>query len=133
MLSGWVNAQSNIGAATVKAYLGAVLDQPLEALREACREFGSGTLDRYHNAIPSAAELAARTRFIAGILARRDGEPEADMVTYRLGEEPPAGFIALGPAEVDYGHGKINLRHMTPRQKDAVLAGGGTALSTETR
>lgn len=125
MLSGWVNTQSKITAATVKAYLQAVLDQPLDALREACREFGSGTLARDHGFPPSAAELADRTRFVAGILARCKPKPEDEMVTYRLGEEPPPGFIALGPVTVDFGHGPIDMRDMHPREKQEVIARKG--------
>jgi hypothetical protein len=47
------------------------------------------------------------------------------LISYRIGEPPPPGTVALGPIEVDFGNGRIDMRSMTPAEKETVLANKG--------
>jgi hypothetical protein len=119
---------SSITEATVNAYLAAVEDFSAEAVKLACRRFVAGDVPGQNKAFrPSAAELVEQVRiFVSAIRIRDAGKEErAQLVSYPIGGEPPPPMKALGPVEVDFGGGRINMRDMTPSQKEEILANKG--------
>lgn len=115
---------SPITDATVDAYIGAVDAYTVEAVALACRRFIAGDVPGQNKAYrPSAAELVEQVRIFANAIRFREGakEERAKLVSYRMGEEPPPPMVALGPVEVDFGQGPIDMRDMTPAEKEFVL------------
>lgn len=111
---------SPITDANVDAYLDAVEDYSAEAVALACRRYLAGDVPGQNKAFrPSAAELVEQVRlFVSAIKyqARADG-----LIAYRMGEAPPDGTVALGPVEVDFGSGRIDMRNMSPAEKAKVF------------
>jgi hypothetical protein len=118
MLAGFPSSHSSIGPETVKAYLSAVEGFELEAVESACKEFLTGALNRNHSFPPTAAELAQRSQLHDDILRPRQAQQE---IGYSIGTLPPPGFVPLGPLEVDFGEGPIDMRNMTWAEKAEVL------------
>lgn len=109
---------------TPAAYAGVVEGCSLEAVRLACDDFASGRIEgRDKRWVPSGAEFAERVRLMDVAIARRDGTalPAEPLTVYRIGAEPPAGFVPLGPLEIDHGHGRIDMRRLSHADKEFVL------------
>ncbi len=109
---------------TPAAYADAVAECSNEAVTLACEDFASGRIDgRDKRWAPSGAEFAERVRLMDMAIARRDDTalPAEPLTVYRLGTEPPAGFVPLGPLEIDHGHGRIDMRRLSHADKEYVL------------
>lgn len=119
---------SPVTATTIDAYLAAVDEYSAEAVTLACKRFAAGDVPGQNKAFrPSVPELVEQVRlFVSAIRIRDAGKEErAQLVSYPIGGEPPPPMKALGPVEVDFGGGRINMRDMTPTEKEAVLAEKG--------
>lgn len=105
------------------ALLNAVKDYPASAVNEACRQFSDGRVLGHNNAYaPNGAELAVETRRHMPALPP-DPDDLTDMrnlKSYPIGELP-VGINTIGPLEIDFGRGRVDLRHMSTEDKEAVL------------
>lgn len=126
-LRGYPNLASSIGKATISAYLAAVDRYSVTALQ--------GALDRYRanevaghdkRFVPNAIELADVVRMFdtaeryqrkrAAGIGHRD-----DVISIPIGSDPPPGYVPLGPLQVDFGSGRIDMRGMDHATKEHVL------------
>lgn len=95
MLAGFPSSQSQINEATADAYLAAVANCSLSGVEAACGAFLTGQVGHHDNNFPPPApKLAALARAL-GEAARSLAEGPR-LVSYRMGEQPPAGYVALG-------------------------------------
>lgn len=109
---------------TPLAYADAVAECSIEAVKLACHDFASGRVEgRDKRWVPSGAEFAERVRLMDKAIARRDGTAPAieETKVYRIGESPPAGYVPLGPVSVDFGHGRIDMKALSHKDKEYVL------------
>lgn len=125
LLGGFPSSQSQITEAVVSSYLMAVEDYSIEALRTACKRFLSGDVPGHNNSyVPNAPELAAQTRMFESLL---HPVPAVETVHYGIGTLPPPGYEPLGPLSVDFGHGPIDMRHMSAAEKDEIFRNKGVS------
>jgi hypothetical protein len=125
MIDGWHSAAQTMTKESVDAYCRQVADNSLEAVQSAAALLGGGkATGQDKRFVPSAAELAEQARAFDEIIARRD-EPAPQLVSYPIGAQPPDGYVALGPIEVDFGSRRIDMRNMSPEEKEAVFENRG--------
>lgn len=103
--------------AQIDAYISAVSSYSPGAVKQAVDRLVNAEVDRKHEYVPNAPELAQQARMFHEIEQRKTAEPTERLVSYPIGGSPPPGYEPLGPIEVDFGHGKINLRGMTYAEK----------------
>jgi hypothetical protein len=119
---GYPSSQVRITDEVVGAYLEAVAGYRVGALAHAVKRFSIGDVDGHNNAFPpSGAQLAQQTRLFDEVMQSLEAAPGPKLVSYRIGEEPPAGAVPLGPLSVDFGKGVIDMSKMTPAEKDLVF------------
>ena len=110
MMSGFPSSQSSITEETIRAYAFSTEDYPIEVLRLACKRFATGVVPGHNNAfMPSAAEISEECRHLE--------ELEKSIHAARIPQNPEHGMI-----NVDFGHGKIDLRDKTMAQVDEIFA-----------
>ena len=130
LMRGFPSSQSSISEGTIAAYMEALEKYPVEAIGQAVNRYLSGDVPGQNRAfLPTAAELASQAGLfhrIAGIEARKAAQEQ--LTSYPMGELPPPGMEALGPLEVDFGKGMIDLRGMTLAEKEIVLSSKGETL-----
>lgn len=82
------------------------------AVAEAAREFytGSSALERDHHWPPTGAELAARAAVWERAMRAR---------------EAPATKLHTGIMDIDFGHGRIDMRGLTAEEQDRVISAHG--------
>jgi len=120
--------------ATVDSYLAAVDGASLSAVMYACQNWSKR--ERVNPAFPpSATELAAVAEtfdaMVASVEERRarsaipspDGYPRigGGAIAVPSGMAMPAGYEPAGIVSMDWGHGRIDMRHMTAKQRDWVI------------
>jgi hypothetical protein len=121
LLRGYPSLASSITRGTIDSYVSAVDGYSVSALRNACDRYGTGDVEGYDRRWPpNAAELATLARMYDTI-EKRSFEPAPKLVSYPIGGQPPAGHVPLGPDEVNFGHGRINMRGLDHRTKEFVL------------
>lgn len=63
LMDGYLSSQSQITESVIEAYVNAIMDCEVEALKESCSRFAKGAVEGRNNSfMPSAAEIAAETR-----------------------------------------------------------------------
>lgn len=104
------------------AYLAALEGCAIEAVRDACRAFATGTVSDFNPNYgpPTAPRVAMLARLLEPIKAEA-----GEIVVYPIGELPPPGFTPLGPTSIDFGHGRIDLRGLSHAEKEAILQNKG--------
>lgn len=107
--------------AQIDAYIAAVSGYSANAVRQAVDRLVGGHVQRNHEFMPNAPELAIQARMFHEIEQRSAGAPAEKLVSYPMGELPPPGHVPLGPLEVDAGHGRIDLRGLSHKDKEYVL------------
>jgi len=111
-------------AAAIDAYLGAIAEYSDEAVTLACKRFIAGDVPGQNKSFrPSAPELVEQVRLFANAIAFREREASKRdaLVAYPMGGELPVGMVPLGPLEVDFGKGRIDMREMAPAEKEFVM------------
>lgn len=95
----------------------------LDVVVRACAAFRGGAVEGHNNAFPpNEAQLVQ-------VLRDFDAPAGIDMrglASFPIGKVPP-GVRTIGAIEADYGHGRINMVHLTPEQKDVVEHHKGVA------
>lgn len=107
MLAGFPSSQSAINEDTAAAYLRAVGHCSVVAIEAACTAFLRGQVTGHNNDFPPTAPRLASLAEALGDAARSLAEGTR-LVSYRIGEQPPAGTVALGGRTDDWRG-----RHMT--------------------
>lgn len=109
------------------AMVEATAEASLDALARSVGQFMAGKVEGHNNArMPSGAELASNARMwdeAIAVVAGRNAGPK--LTAYPIGTLPPPPLVPLGPLEVDFGEGKINMRDMAPGEKEKLLANKG--------
>ena len=110
----------------MKAYLVAVSDCSIEAVERACTAFLKGQVIDFNNDFASTGpRLAEEARKWDAAMRTHaeavDARSRERLVGYPIGALPPPPAVPLGPLEVDFGTGVINMRGMSPAEKEAVL------------
>ena len=121
LFASFPNLASTATVATRDAYAAAVSTFSVEAVKRACERFSTGDVegvDRHYG--PSAAELAAMARMFQQIKDRQD-VPAERLISVPIGRPMPEGYVPLGPIEVDFGHGRIDMRQLDHQAKEFVL------------
>lgn len=124
MLEGIPSLQGQISAGMVEAMVDAVDDCRVDAVAHACRRFNRGEVDGHNpDYAPSAGKFAVQARLFDTVLRKidRDKEERPVLISYPIGGEPPPPSVALGPLEIDFGSGPIDMRDMTPAEKEFVM------------
>lgn len=121
-LSGYGSA-SDLSEPNINSYVSCLAEFNVEAVAHAVRQFRMGQVEGHNNAFPpSAPALAKLTAIYNDVLLRISVAKESKrLVAYPMGAEPPAGTVPLGPLEVDFGQGKIDMRNMAPAEKEFVM------------
>lgn len=121
LFASFPNLASTATAATRDAYVAAVSAFSVESVKRACERFATGDVegvDRHYG--PSAAELASMARMFQSIRDRQDA-PAEHVISVPIGRPLPPGYVPLGPIEVDFGHGRIDMRKLDHKAKEFVL------------
>jgi hypothetical protein len=106
MMHGFPSSQSGITGDTVSAYLLAVESIDAEAVKRACARFLGGRVPGHNNAfLPTAGEIAAEAMKL---------DHRADLVS-----------LHNGLLEMDFGHGRIDMRGLTEPEQDRIIELGG--------
>jgi hypothetical protein len=98
MLAGFPSSQAAITEYTADAYLRAVGHCAVEAVEAACTAFLRGQVSAHNNDFPPTAPRLASLADALGEAARSLSEGPR-YVSYRAGEKPPPGYVALGGKE----------------------------------
>lgn len=118
---GW--SASNFTKGELDSIIEATAKCSLDGLGRAVSQFMEGRVDEHNNSrMPTGAELAVKARLWD--YATTDRKVER-LVTYPIGELPPAPLVPLGPVEIDFGDGRINLRGLSHAEKEQILAAKG--------
>ena len=128
MMSGFPSSQGRVTEDVMASYLEAVEDFPVEAIGHACKRFLTGDVPGHNNGfMPTAAELSEQSKLFADVLAQieRNRQEEPKLIMVPIGEPLPEGAVPLGPISIDFGDGRIDMRGMTPAEKEAVLTSKG--------
>lgn len=121
LLRGYPSLASSITRGVIDSYVSAVDGYSVTALRNACERYRTGDVEGYDRRWPpNAAELATMARMFDE-LAKRDTERAPKLVVYPIGGEPPPGHVPLGPIEVNFGHGRIDMRGLDHKTKEFVM------------
>ena len=123
VLSGYGSA-SDLSEPNINSYVSCLAEFNVEAVAHAVRQFRMGQVEGHNNAFPpSAPALAKLTAIYNDVLLRiaRAKDDSKRLVAYPMGAEPPAGTVPLGPLEVDFGKGRIDMREMAPAEKEFVM------------
>lgn len=117
----------NFSMAQLDAIVEATAGVSFDALARSVGQFMAGKVEGHNNArMPSGAELAINARMwdeAIAVVAGRNTGPK--LTAYPIGTLPPPPLVPLGPLEVDFGEGKINMRDMAPGEKETLLANKG--------
>ena len=98
MLAGFPSSQSAITEDTGRAYLRAVSHCTLAAVEASCAAFLRGQVTGHNNDFPpTAPRLASLAEALGDAADSLANGPR--LVSYRMGEMPPAGTVALGPED----------------------------------
>lgn len=112
-------SSQGLGTEAIEAYAVALGPYSVDAAKKACLRFSDPAYPRkdahWH---PSAVEVAAVARIYDS--AQPTGEGDG-LISYPIGALPPPGYVALGPLEGNWGYGRINMRDMSPRQKEIAM------------
>lgn len=106
----------------------------MEAVGRSVTQFTTvGVAGRNSNFAPSSAEFYQNVEMWEQAMdtLRRHREERPQLVAYPIGGEPPPPTKPLGPLSVDFGQGVIDMRDMTPSQKEAVLQNKGRVAEIE--
>ena len=95
MLAGFPSSQSQITAVTADAYIAAVSHCSLAGVEAACAAFLAGQVGNHDNNFPPPAPKLAALAKALGEAARSLADGPR-YVSYRIGEQPPKGYVALG-------------------------------------
>ena len=95
MLAGFPSSQSSITEATADAYMAAVSHCPIAGIEAACAEFLKGQVGNHDNNFPPPAPKLAAMAHALGEAARSLSEGPR-LVSYKIGEQPPPGYVPLG-------------------------------------
>lgn len=98
MLAGFPSSQSAITEATADAYLMAVSRCDIAGIEAACGAFLQGQVSGHDRVYPPTAPQLASMAQALGDAAQRLAEGPR-LVTYRIGGEPPKGYVPLGGKE----------------------------------
>ena len=101
MLAGFPSSQSAINEDTAAAYLRAVAHCSLASIEAACAAFLSGQVTAHNNDFPPTAPRLASLATALGDAARSLAEGTT-LISYRMGEQPPPGTVALGGRTDDW-------------------------------
>lgn len=96
MLAGFPSSQSQITEATAEAYIAAVSHCTLAGVEAACAAFLAGQVGNHDNNFPPPAPKLASLAKALGDAARSLSGDGPKLVSYRIGEQPPKGYVALG-------------------------------------
>lgn len=117
MMHGFPSSQAHITDGTLGAYVLAVADVSLEAVKRSCGQFLSGLVpDRNNGFLPTAAELSANARAWDAAIA----QVTADHELARLGTKIENGLL-----EMDFGHGVVDMRGLSTAEQDAIINNNG--------
>jgi hypothetical protein len=105
----------------IDAYIAALAIYSPKAVKQAVDRLIDGQVQRNHEFMPKAPEVAIQARMFHEIEQRLNGEAAEKLVSYPIGAPVPEGYVPLGPLEVDAGHGKIDLRGLSHADKEFVL------------
>ncbi len=122
-LSGYGSA-TDLSEANINSYVSRLAEFNVEAVAYAVRQFGMGQVEGHNNAFPpTAPELAKLTAVYNDVLVRvaKAKDQRERLVAYPMGGEPPPGMVPLGPLEVDFGQGRIDMRNLSPADKSYVM------------
>lgn len=98
MLAGFPSSQSAITEDTGRAYLRAVAGCSLAAVEASCAAFLRGQVTGHNNDFPpTAPRLAALADALGEAAESLANGPR--LISYRMGEQPPVGTVALGPQD----------------------------------
>lgn len=95
MLAGFPSAQSSITETTADAYMAAVSHCDIAALEAACAAFLQGRVSNQDTDYPPPAPKLAAMANALGEAAKSLAGGQR-LVSYRIGEQPPPGYVALG-------------------------------------
>lgn len=106
MMEAFPSSRGQVVSATVDAYARAVDDCSVEAVSRACDAMARGTVDRDRGFLPTAGELAELARKFQAVIDAANA---------------PAPNSEHGMVEVDFGHGKIDLRDKTAAEVEVIF------------
>ena len=98
MLAGYPAMQSAISEVTAESYLLAVSNCSITALEATCNAFLTGQVTGHDNNFPPTAPRLASLALAIGEAAQSLANGPR-LISYRMGEAPPAGTVALGPQD----------------------------------
>lgn len=130
MLGARSNGGSAITADTVKAYLIAVSDYPLEAIEAACIAFIKSNVLHFDfdyfppNAPRLAIEVAKWTEAQAGMARVLATRQRPALVSYPIGTLPPPPLEELGPTKLEIGGMVMDVSDWTLKEKTEAMATG---------
>jgi hypothetical protein len=113
MLAGFPSSQSGINEVTAESYLSAVSGCDIAAVEAACAAFLRGQVGGHNNDFPPTAPRLASLSAALGDAARALADGPR-LVSYRMGEQPPAGTVALG-GETDDWRGRSRTRLLSQK------------------
>lgn len=104
-------------------------DCPVEAVALACDRFARGKVEGHTPGYaPGADQLAIQAGLFRDALAQieRNKAPTPKLISVPIGQPLPDGVVReIGIEDVDFGHGKINMRGMSTAEKEAIMANKG--------
>lgn len=134
MFASFPASAASVTKSTIDVYAETVAEYSLEAVALACARYRSGEVpDQDRAYAPSSGALAQQCRLFRDALAYRDREvaERAHIIVYPIGAIPPPPAVPLGPIEVDFGDGMIDMRDMAPAEKDKILEARGRAVESK--
>ena len=118
---------SNITAGVIDAYVEATFDCDEDAITRSIEQYRSGRVEEHNGpVVPDAAAFARNVRMWVRALEFMAGEGKQErLISYPQGELPPPPAEPLGPLQVDFGEGVIDLRGKSHTEKEAILSAKG--------
>lgn len=113
MLAGFPSSQSAISEITAESYLLAVSNCTISAIEATCAAFLQGQVTGHNNDFPPTAPRLASLALALGDAARSLADGPR-LISYRMGEAPPAGTVPLGAVE-DGWRGKTRTKLLSQK------------------
>lgn len=105
----------------IDAYIAALSIYSPTAVKQAVDRLIDGQVQRNHEFMPKAPEVAIQARMFHEAEQRKNADPVEKLVPYPIGGEPPPGYVPLGPIEVAFEGRRIDMRGMDHKTKEFVM------------
>lgn len=128
LIAGYPSLAGRASTALIDAFILATEDEPIEALKAACTDFGTGQVPGHDFNYPlNAPQLAVRARFWSDLHRRlkpKDAHQRPLIMAYAVGQTPPEGYEPLGPIKMEIEGIMRDTSDWTPAEKDEAMKFG---------